>query len=658
MPLPIWTTAQILGQIGSGNYWSGSTITYAFPTTSAGLYNATTAAGFSAFTALQQQFGILAITLWDDLITPNLVLTSSTASDIEMANSTSSAMGGSYAYTFPPGVGYGTAWFDNFYNGTTGGLNNDLQHPVIGQHGFATFIHELGHAFGLNHSGNYNAGNGTPEPTNFQDSAVYSIMSYFGPSSGQGTDTNTGVLYSNEIQWATWDAGYDPQTPMLDDIMVMQSAYGASTTTRTGDTVYGFHSNITGSEAPIYDFSVNKHPILCIYDSTGIDTIDLSGYSTSSKIDLNPGAFSDAEGMTKNISIAYTAIIENAVGGSGADTLIGNNVDNVLNGGGGNDNLSGGGGNDTLIGGSGADTLNGGTGNNTASYVGSAAGVTVDLKLATAQVSTGDASGDVLSNIQNLIGSAFADTLKGDANSNTISGGGGADILIGGGGGDTASYAGSLAGVTVDLTLVGIAQVSAGDASGDVLTGISNVIGSAFSDIFKGDANDNVFQGNGGVDYINGGAGNDTVSYAANAVGVGVNLGYYGTGSGNSWDGTSMNFLTSIENVIGSKFNDTLVGDGNSNIINGGLGTDTLTGGLGADTFMFSDTNFGTKFVTDFQDGTDILSFTSKVSHLFTDFVISNNDTLSVTIIFNGGGTIHLANTSNIHIDSSDFMFV
>ena len=584
MTLQVWSNAQILAQIGSGQYWSGSTITYSFPTTSANFSDQTTAAGFSGFSAQQQGMGTLAIGLWGDIIARNLVFTTATNSNIEMANSTSTAMGGSYAYTYFPQDG--TAWFNSSYNGISGGATNDLMHPVIGKHGFATFVHELGHAFGLDHAGNYNAGVGTPAPTNFQDSTVYSIMSYFGPSSGDGTDAVTSQLYSTEVAWGKWDQGYDPQTPMLDDIMVMQSAYGASTTTRAGDTVYGFHSNITGSEASIYDFNTNQHPILCIYDSSGNDTLDLSGYTTASKIDLNPGAFSDCEGMTKNISIAYTAIIENAVGGAGNDTILGNGAGDKLNGGAGNDTITGGAGNDIIIGGSGADTINGGGGINTASYVGSATGV------------------------------------------------------------------------TVNLTLVGVAQVSGGDAAGDILTNIQNLTGSSFNDTMTGDANNNTFQTGGGSDHINGGGGNDTISFASNAVGVQVNLGAYAPGSGNTWDGTSMSFLTGIENVIGSAGNDILTGDVNNNVINGGLGNNTMTGGGGADTFRFTDLNFGVDTVTDYAHFKDHLSFSGSVANAFTDFVVSNNDTTNVVLNLMGGGTILLHDTIAIHIDATDFFFV
>ena len=140
------------------------------------------------------------------------------------------------------------------------------------------------------------------------------------------------------------------------------------------------------------------------------------------------------------------------VGGAGIDTIHGGNNDDsvdagsendqvfgeagndVLYGGTGNDQLDGGDGNDQLQGAAGADTLIGGNGVDTASYAGSAAGVTVNL--GTGAASGGDAAGDTFSSIEQVLGSAQADTLTGDANANTLWGMGGDDVLTGGGGGD------------------------------------------------------------------------------------------------------------------------------------------------------------------------------------------------------------------------------
>uniref|UniRef100_UPI0037C0C8FE M10 family metallopeptidase C-terminal domain-containing protein n=1 Tax=Flavobacterium sp. TaxID=239 RepID=UPI0037C0C8FE len=173
---------------------------------------------------------------------------------------------------------------------------------------------------------------------------------YFGPDHDAGQD---------QVAWGNWSANgetYSPQTPMLNDIMTIQRIYGANTSTRSANTVYGFNSNITGTLAEIYDFTQNAHPILCLYDAGGTDTLDLSGWNTNSRIDLNAGAFSDCNGMTSNLSIAYNCVIENLTTGSGQDTLTGNAVANVFVAGSGTDLLQGNGGNDLLDGGSGTDT--------------------------------------------------------------------------------------------------------------------------------------------------------------------------------------------------------------------------------------------------------------------------------------------------------------
>ncbi|MEA2923154.1 MAG: hypothetical protein QOD25_276, partial [Alphaproteobacteria bacterium] len=107
----------------------------------------------------------------------------------------------------------------------------------------------------------------------------------------------------------------------------------------------------------------------------------------------------------------------------------------ILRGLDGNDMLFGGSGNDTLEGGPGADTLIGGPGMDTADYSASAAAVSVNLF--TGLGAGGDAQGDILGGIENIVGSAFNDTLTGDNGGNALNGGRGNDTLTGGPGADT-----------------------------------------------------------------------------------------------------------------------------------------------------------------------------------------------------------------------------
>jgi Ca2+-binding RTX toxin-like protein len=235
--------------------------------------------------------------------------------------------------------------------------------------------------------------------------------------------------------------------------------------------------------------------------------------------------------------------IENLVGSVHADRLTGSTANNVLNGGHGNDGLAGGAGNDrlmggdgndTLHGGAGADALHGGGGIDAASYAGSIAGVTVNLG-ASGPLSGGHAASDTLTDIENLIGSAHADRLAGNAANNVLNGGVGNDSLAGGGG-------------------------------HDVLAG--------------GDGNDTL-HGGAGADALHGGAGIDAASYAGSTAGVTVNLG----ASGGDAAGDT---LTGMENLIGSAHADRLTGSAANNVLNGGLGNDVLTGAAGFDAFLFN----------------------------------------------------------------------
>ena len=190
-------------------------------------------------------------------------------------------------------------------------------------------------------------------------------------------------------------------------------------------------------------------------------------------------------------------------------------VGDVLRGMGGNDMLFGGSGNDTLIGGPGADTLIGGPGADTADYSSSPAGVNVNLQ--TGLGSGGDAQGDILGGIENIVGSAFADTLTGGGGDNTFSGRGGGDALVGGAGTDTADYSSSPAGVNVNLQ-TGLR--AGGDAQGDILGGIENIVGSAFADTLTGDGGANVLDGGPGNDVLAGAGGADRFLLRAPSQGV------------------------------------------------------------------------------------------------------------------------------------------
>lgn len=351
MALASWTQQQILDQLIYGESWSGTTITYAFPTSSAGIYGTQELSGFVALNATQQAAAERALQTWDDLIAPDMLRTTSSSSNIEFGTSST---GVSFAHAYQPSVG--SIWFSRNYP--------ELLNPQIGQHSFLTYMHEIGHALGLEHMGIYN-GSGSWTPSSYEDSGVYSVMSYFGPNMNSG---------EGQVAWADWVGSdgktYAPQTPMLNDVLAIQTIYGAETTTRTGDTTYGFGSNITGSMASIFDFSLNPNPILTIYDSSGIDTLNLNGWSTSSTINLIPGSYSSCNSMTLNIAIAYSCSIENAVGGSGSDAITGNLLANMLDGGLGDDNIFGGGGDDVLIASAGNDVLDGGDGNDSLVFSG------------------------------------------------------------------------------------------------------------------------------------------------------------------------------------------------------------------------------------------------------------------------------------------------
>jgi Ca2+-binding RTX toxin-like protein len=319
-------------------------------------------------------------------------------------------------------------------------------------------------------------------------------------------------------------------------------------------------------------------------------------------------ASSQTDGSGDSIRTEIHQVIRQLVGDQTNEVLAGDSLWDTIYGNGGHDTLWGGGGNDTLVSGAGNDRLDGGSGVDMAYYFYGAktAGVKVDLALTGAQ-NTGGAGTDTLISIESLGGSGFNDTLKGNAQANTIFGGDGADVIEGRGGNDTldgasgvdwASYASAKSGVKVSLSLQGVAQNTVG-AGTDTLFDLENLLGSAHNDVLTGDADGNALTGGAGADvlkglisddYLDGGAGNDKLygddgsdwaSYASAGSAVKVSL---ALGGAQNTLGAGFDTLFSIENLSGSKFNDTLTGNNAGNYLKGGAGMDTLNGAGGADT--------------------------------------------------------------------------
>jgi Ca2+-binding RTX toxin-like protein len=410
------------------------------------------------------------IGLWDDLIAPGFVFSPGDEDADITVNQVSNMPAGQ------GGFAYNTLMFPVLPNDADVFLRAEW--PIMaGQRGWATAVHEFGHAIGLQHPGSYNASDGALSYANDrehdEDTARYTVMSYFDPGD-DGTP-------------AGWTRG-EVQTPMVYDVLVAQRIYGADLGTRVGDTVYGF--NATADRA-VFRLDVDAAnpgralttPVFTIWDAGGDhDAIDASGYVNAQRIDLAPGSYSDigmhavsGVNLSGNIAIAFDTWIEDAVGGSGDDTLLGNARDNRLDGGGGNDVLDGGEGNDTLLGGAGADRLVGGWGNDRLE------GGEGD------DVLDGGSSDDV------LLGGAGADRLDGGQGWDRLEGGTGADTLDGGNDADT------LLGEDGADFLVG----GGGD---DLLDG-----GSGEDALFGGPGHDRLLGGT-GLDVLNGGPGNDTLS--------------------------------------------------------------------------------------------------------------------------------------------------
>ena len=342
-----------------GTKWSGP-ITYSFPDSPTdyftGYYEAN-AAGFSQIPLAAQQAINYAVTLISGYTNISIQYAGTNAADIQIAQS-SAANPTAYAYYPNSSAMGGDVWFGTSYNYSAASLGN---------YTFFTALHEFGHALGLKHAQDTGGVANVAVPT-AHDDLEYTVMSYRSYVGGPAAS------YTNETY------GYS-QTYMANDILALQTLYGANYSTHSENTVYSWDP-VTGQAfingvaqlAPGGGVGGSANRVFeTIWDGNGVDTYDMSNYTTGVTIDLNPGAYSitsttqlaylgNGHYASGNVYNAYLynndakSYIENAIGGSGNDKITGNAIANVLIGGAGDDTFFGGGGDDFIDGGSGIDT--------------------------------------------------------------------------------------------------------------------------------------------------------------------------------------------------------------------------------------------------------------------------------------------------------------
>lgn len=540
----------IAGYSWTGHNGQAATITYAFRLD--GTVPDTDSSGFGRFNAAQIAQAENALQAWSDVanVTFTRVDDGAGYSDKATILFGDYTAGPAAGFTYLPGSRANSSQDGDVW------INNSLSYnvsPNIGNYGGQVLIHEIGHSIGLMHPGDYDASDSSDptyasDATYFEDSRQYTVMSYF-------DESETGGNYGNKYS----------AVPMLDDITAAQRLYGANMATRTEDDVYGFHA--TAGRDWFSATSASTTLIFAVWDAGGTDTFDFSGYSQNQRIDLRAGDFSDVGGYRDNIAIAYGVTIENAIGGTGADTIVGNGANNDLDGGSGNDTLSGEGGNDTLHGAAGNDQLDGGSGSDQLD-----GGDGNDVLLGSPGIGPAGAAGE-------------ADYFFGGAGSDTVTGGPGNDHIYGN---SITTVAGSIDGAD-NLSGGDGNDYIQGNAGADTIdggNGNDRLYGGADNDTITGGAGNDYLQGNKGADTLAGGADNDTLHGGADN-----------------------------DSLAGGDGNDILFGDAGDDRLSGGAGIDQLTGGPGNDSFVFSigdaafttsgNAAYATDQIMDFGNGTD-----------------------------------------------------
>ncbi|MCA0873921.1 M10 family metallopeptidase C-terminal domain-containing protein [Seohaeicola saemankumensis] len=659
-----------VGALIVGRRWTDFNLTYSF-TDSASDYGAgyrTNTAGFSALSAQQEisarywfnQYASVSGLTFTELDGASGALDEDQEATIRMANGTN-------INPTQTAIGYyprsdeeaGDIWFE----GT--GTN-----PALGNFDWATVGHEIGHALGLAH-GHETSGLSTILESQYNFTG-YSIMTYL-------SFVGDNISGNNNLFW------HNPQSLMIYDIAATQYLYGANFSSNAGNSTYTFSTstgemfiNGVGQGTPGTNVVYRT-----VWDGNGNDTYDLSNYGTNLLIDLRPGNYSnfDVGGYFQRADLDWNStstdrwspghlfnalqfendarsLIENAIGGSGNDTLHGNAANNTLTGNGGTDWMYGYDGNDTLNG-SGADRMYGGSGNDTlritaGAFTGRLDGGADADRIVLTGLGSFDLNNTVvqLSSIEEVEFSAanvglrqFTITSREldsatevptnfriDFNANgalavdqfyvfvTVDGAGTGNV-------DASQW------IIQDYESFDLIQF-AGDGTSN------NISGTSVADSIHGNNGNDTIQGNEGADSMTGGAGFDTLSYTNSGAGITVNM-HTGTGTGGDAQGDTFN---TFERVVGSVHNDYF----NRGVINNAFSY-TFEGGAGNDGFQIG----GIADIVLGGTGNDILWY--QANHVSTGASYDGGADTDQFRIFGGAGTVDMRNDTVTNFETLSF---
>lgn len=424
-----------------GNVGRSATVSYSFSISTE---------GGTIFNAVQQSAALAAMTLWESVANIRFSQASPLLADLTFSQIN---LGGGIA-----GLA-STYYVGSRIMASEVQIDDQITSVSVGSFGYLTLLHEIGHAIGLKHPGNYSGSDTGPFLPSAEDTIETTIMSY-----------NSGALVD--------EINNPPETPMIYDIAAIQYFYGVNSSYNSGDNTYAYSG---ASE------------VSTIWDGGGTDMLSANGYGGNVTIDLNEGIDNVTRIGSSLIWIAFNANIENAYGGNANDVVTGNSLAN---------NLYGSNGIDTISGGTGADTIFGGDG--------------VSDSDDSADVIAGGADNDL------IYGNSGNDTIYGGdgaadsgSGNDTIYGGKGIDLIYGNGGDDSLFGGGDFSNPTDDGDLIyggqGSDYILSNGENDTVYGGGSSSSPNDFADTILGGLGDDLIFGNGGNDMLQGQKGNDTL---------------------------------------------------------------------------------------------------------------------------------------------------